>query len=82
MNDFCVSPDGKVCVYRYFSITKPRYERPTDDEFEVLAAYGYEYKGASECFYDSIYLFEYKCDESWHKVQARSIEEAMEKARA
>lgn len=82
MNDFCVSPLGDVGVYRYINVTTRKYERPSDDVFELMELYGYAYKGASECFENSIYLFEYVCDDSWHKVQAHDIEEALEKVAA
>lgn len=79
MNDFVVSPNGVVCMYRYVNITCPGYERPTKEEFEELRQSGYAYKGASSCFSSSIYFFEFDCDDTWHKVQARTPEEAFEK---
>ena len=82
MNDFVISPNGVVCMYRYFNITMPGYERPSEAEFLELRQNGYEYKGAAECFGNSIYFFEFKHGPDWHEVQARTAEEAFEKVRA
>lgn len=82
MNDFVVSPHGDVCVYRYVNVTTRKYERPSAEVFELMDIYGYKYKGASECFENSVYLFEYECDDSWHKVQAHDAEEALAKVAA
>lgn len=82
MNDFVVSPNGDVCMYRYVSITMPGYERPSESEFNLLRLCGYKYKGASGCFDSSIYLFEFEHGPGWHEVQARSVEEAFDKAMA
>lgn len=82
MNDFVVSPNGDVCMYRYINITMPGYERPSQSEFELMELCGYEYKGASECFSNSVYLFEFKHGPEWHEIQAHNPEEALEKALA
>ena len=79
MNDFVVSPNGLVCMHRYVQITCPRYERPTEGEFLELRQNGYAYKGAAECYSDSIYFFEFECGDDWHRVQARTLEEAFDK---
>lgn len=73
MNEYLC--DGERCVTRYVTVVMPKYE--PCEERELFEDMGYEYKGASECYSDSIYFFEYRYREGMTSVQARSRQEAL-----
>ena len=68
--------DEDRTVARYVCVTTPRFE--PCEERELFEDMGYEYKGGSECFSESIYRFEYRYHEGMTIVHAKSREEAHE----
>lgn len=69
--------DGRTCVTRYVYVTTKKYE--PCEERKLFEDMGYEYRGASECFSDSVYTFEYRNRDGMTSVMAKSRQEAMEK---
>ena len=72
MNEYLVN--DTICVTRYVCVTTDKYA-PCEERglFEDM---GYEYKGGSECFGNSIYTFEYRNREGMTSITAKSREEA------
>lgn len=73
MNEYLC--DGERCVTRYVTVVTPNHE--PCDERELFEEMGYEYKGASECFLNSIYYFEYRYRDGMTSIQARSRQDAL-----